>query len=86
MERPTLTPPFRWEGEHIAAELLGARMLFSSRHGGVSPEPFDSLNLGRLTDDDGANVDANRDRLVSANPDLVLPGQRFRLPPISEPA
>src|SRR3954470_2167614 len=66
MDRPTLKPPFRWEGAHIAAELPGARMLFTSRHGGVSPEPYDSLNLGRLTDDDGANVDANRDRLAAA--------------------
>jgi YfiH family protein len=74
MDRPTLEPPFRWEGDHIAAELPGARMLFSSRHGGVSPEPFDSLNLGRLTDDDGANVDANRDRLAAA---VGLSRERF---------
>src|SRR3954452_20020653 len=65
MDRPTLKPPFRWEGDHIAAELPGARMLFTSRHGGVSPEPYDSLNLGRLTDDDGANVDANRGRVAA---------------------
>ena len=25
MDRPTLPPPFRWEGEHVAAELPGAR-------------------------------------------------------------
>jgi hypothetical protein len=74
MDRPTLRPPFRWEGEHIAAELPGARVLLSTRHGGVSPEPFDSLNLGRLTDDDGANVDANRDRLAAA---VGLPRERF---------
>src|SRR5215218_7135988 len=54
MDRPTLPPPFRWEGEHIAAELPGARVLLSTRRGGVSPAPFDSLNLGRLTaDEDG---------------------------------
>src|SRR3954453_7733738 len=74
MDRPTLKPPFRWEGDHIAAELPGARMLFTSRHGGVSPEPFDSLNLGRLTDDDGANVDANRERLAAA---VGHPRERF---------
>jgi YfiH family protein len=74
MDRPTLEPPFRWEGDHIAAELPGARMLFSSRHGGVSPAPFDSLNLGRLTDDDGANVDANRERLAQL---VGLPRGRF---------
>jgi purine-nucleoside/S-methyl-5'-thioadenosine phosphorylase / adenosine deaminase len=74
MDRPTLPPPFRWAGEHIAAELPGARVLLSTRHGGVSPEPFDSLNLGRLTDDDGANVDANRERVAAA---VGLPRERF---------
>jgi len=74
MDRPTLDAPFRWEGEHIAAELPGARALFTSRHGGVSPAPFDSLNLGRLTDDAGANVDANRERLAAA---VGLPRERF---------
>ena len=74
MIRPDLTPPFRWDAEHVSAELPGARALFSSRHGGVSPAPFDSLNLGRLTDDDGANVDANRDRLAAA---VGLPRERF---------
>ena len=74
MDRPTLPPPFRWAGEHIAAELPGARVLLSTRRGGVSPAPFDSLNLGRLTDDDGANVDANRERLAAA---VGLPRERF---------
>jgi len=74
MDRPTLEPPFRWEGEHIAAELPGARVLLSTRRGGVSPEPFDSLNLGRLTADEGANIDANRDRLATA---VGLPRERF---------
>jgi YfiH family protein len=69
-----LAEPFRWEGEHIAAELPGAHVLFSTRRGGVSPAPFDSLNIGRLTDDDGANVDANRERLAAA---VGLPRERF---------
>jgi len=69
-----LPDPFRWEGEHVAAALPGARVLFSTRRGGVSPEPFDSLNLGRLTADDGANVDANRERLAAA---VGLPRGRF---------
>jgi len=63
---PALPAPFRWEGEHVAADLPGAGILFSTRRGGVSEGPFASLNLGRLTDDDGANVDANRDRLAAA--------------------
>ena len=58
--------PFRWHGDHIAADLPGARALFTTRRGGVSTGPFASLNLGRLTDDDGANVDANRDRVAHA--------------------
>lgn len=33
---------------------------FSTRRGGVSAAPFDTLNLGRLTDDDPAHVDENR--------------------------
>lgn len=34
----------------------------STRHGGVSPAPFASLNLGINTDDDPANVEENRRR------------------------
>lgn len=36
---------------------------FSTRKGGVSQGPFESLNLGLLTDDDPANVAENRRRL-----------------------
>jgi YfiH family protein len=42
----------------------GVRVAFSGRVGGVSAGPFDSLNLGALTDDDAANVRENRRRLV----------------------
>lgn len=38
----------------------------STRHGGVSPAPFASLNLGINTADDIANVDENRQRFFSA--------------------
>jgi YfiH family protein len=61
-----VTAPFRWRGDHLTADLPGGRVLFSSRRGGVSSGPYDSLNLGRLTDDDPANVEANRDRLGAA--------------------
>ncbi len=37
---------------------------FSTRHGGKSPFPFDTLNLGLHTDDDIMNVRDNRDRFV----------------------
>ncbi len=33
---------------------------YSTRKGGVSPAPFDSLNLGKNTKDDPLNVDRNR--------------------------
>jgi YfiH family protein len=61
-----LEAPFRWEGDHIAAEVDDARALFTSRRGGVSDGPFASLNLGRLTADDPAHVDENRARVASA--------------------
>jgi polyphenol oxidase len=61
-----LPAPFHRHGEHIAASLPGGEVLFSTRRGGVSAGPFASLNLGRLTDDEGANVDANRERLAAA--------------------
>jgi polyphenol oxidase len=71
---PELPAPFRWEDRHIAADLPGGRVLFSTRRGGVSGGPFASLNLGRLTADDGANVDANRERLAAI---VGLPRERF---------
>jgi YfiH family protein len=61
-----LPDPFRPHGDHIAADLPGGTALFSTRRGGVSHGPFASLNLGRLTDDTDANVDANRERLAAA--------------------
>jgi len=61
-----LPDPFHPRGDHIAADLPGGTVLFSTRRGGVSEGPFASLNLGRLTDDTDANVDANRERLAAA--------------------
>jgi polyphenol oxidase len=69
-----LPEPFRWEGEHIAIGLPGARALFSTRRGGVSAPPFESLNLGRLTADPEPNVDENRSRLAQA---VGIPRERF---------
>ena len=45
--------------------LPGARAAFSTRRGGVSEPPYDSLNLGILTDDSGDRVAQNRGRLAS---------------------
>ena len=62
---PALAAPFAWEGDHIAARLgRDAEVLFTTRRGGVSKAPFDSLNLGWLTEDDPADVERNRDLLA----------------------
>src|SRR3954462_2659496 len=61
----------RW----LEADLGNARAAFSTRLGGVSEPPFDSLNLGILTDDDPEAVAENRRRLVAAldlNPEQVV--------------
>jgi len=52
----------RW----LEADLDGARAAFSTRLGGVSEQPFDSLNLGILTEDDPEAVTENRLRLATA--------------------
>jgi YfiH family protein len=50
----------RW----LEAELGGAKAAFSTRLGGISEQPFDSLNLGILTDDSREAVEENRRRLA----------------------
>lgn len=63
----------RW----LEAELTGARAVFSTRIGGVSDPPFDTLNLGRLTGDEA--VRENRHRLAGAlgiDPRKVLIGRQ----------
>ena len=65
----------RW----LEARLAGARAAFTTRLGGVSRGPFRSLNLGLLTDDDGASVRHNRLRLAATldrDPDGVLLGHQ----------
>lgn len=52
--------PFQLLDEHLAIDLAGARALFTTRRGGVSHGPFESLNLGRLTNDDPNAVTQNR--------------------------
>ena len=51
--------PFVLEDEQLRVDLPGARALFTTRRGGHSSGPYESLNLGRLTDDDPAAVQAN---------------------------
>ncbi len=61
------------------AALPDAVLAFSTRRGGVSSAPFDTLNLGRSTVDDPAAVAENRLRLLArlgTSPDrLVTAGQ-----------
>jgi YfiH family protein len=57
----------------------GARAAFSTRVGGVSEGPFESLNLGRLTGDLPDSVGENRHRLAAAlgiDPQRVLIGRQ----------
>jgi YfiH family protein len=49
--------------DHFDLALPGARVTFSTRRGGVSEGPFESLNLGLWTDDQRERVLENRDRL-----------------------
>ncbi|MDX6638247.1 MAG: purine-nucleoside/S-methyl-5-thioadenosine phosphorylase / adenosine deaminase, partial [Solirubrobacterales bacterium] len=50
----------------LEASLPGARAAFTTRLGGVSEGPFESLNLGLLTGDDRDAVAANRRRAAAA--------------------
>jgi polyphenol oxidase len=52
----------RW----LEADLGSGQAAFSTRLGGVSERPYDSLNLGLLTDDAEEAVVDNRHRLASA--------------------
>ncbi|NTV02296.1 MAG: peptidoglycan editing factor PgeF [Chlorobiaceae bacterium] len=58
-EHPLLLAP------EIFRSFPGLVAVQSSRKGGVSAPPFDSLNLGLNTDDDPANVKENHRRLCS---------------------
>ncbi|MGK2932753.1 MAG: polyphenol oxidase family protein [Solirubrobacterales bacterium] len=62
----------RW----LEATLPSAKACFSTRTGGVSVSPFDSLNLGILTDDVRAAVIENRQRLADA---LEIDGRRMAM-------
>jgi YfiH family protein len=51
-------PVYRWSAP-------GCEVVFSTRQGGVSEGPFESLNLGRRTGDEVTHVDENRRRLCT---------------------
>ena len=53
-------PPFKESDGQFTIDLPGARVAFSTRRGGCSGGPYESLNLGWLTDDEPAAVRRNR--------------------------
>jgi len=57
---------FAWQDGHLAASHGRAQVRFTSRHGGVSAAPFDTLNLGRWTRDDPRAVEENLARVAAA--------------------
>lgn len=73
----------RWQEQDgirwLEADLDGARALFSTRLGGVSRAPFDSLNLGLMTGDDPERIASNRHAFAAAagiDPARVLMGRQ----------
>ena len=65
----------RW----LEAELPGARAAFSTRVGGISGEPYESLNVAVKTGDEPRNVVENRLRLAAAlgiAPENVVMGRQ----------
>jgi polyphenol oxidase len=58
---PPLSPLVRW-----AAPGLGVDVAVTTRHGGVSVAPYDTLNLGLHVGDEPAHVVANRARAAAA--------------------
>ena len=72
-------PLMRWDapGPYLAA--------FSTRVGGVSGAPFDTLNLGKLTADDPGHVAENRARLCAeaeTEPELLCFGRQVHGPAV----
>lgn len=55
-------PFYAWH-EHFCVELGGAQALFTTRRGGVSVGPYESLNLGRFTEDSPEALERNRSLL-----------------------
>jgi YfiH family protein len=52
--------------EWLEAELPGATVAFTTRRGGLGRAPYDTLNLGLITGDDGKVVLGNRARVAAA--------------------
>ena len=65
MTQPTTANVAVWSPPG-AEDVPWLRALVTTRHGGTSPAPYDSLNLGLATGDDATRVAANRARLCAA--------------------
>jgi YfiH family protein len=78
----TSAPPLlRWA--EAEADAAGATLAVTTRHGGVSQPPYDTLNLGLHVGDDAAAVVTNRSRAAAAFGaalgDLVFARQTHRV-------
>ena len=62
-----MTAPPEWTAAHWPAPAC-VRTLLTTRQGGVSQAPFDSMNLGLLVGDDPEAVQRNRARLRALLP------------------
>lgn len=63
MDTPAAAPT---APETLQSELLAVEHGFTTRRGGVSGGPYDSLNLGLSSGDDRATVERNRDLLLAS--------------------
>ncbi|MGH2833992.1 MAG: polyphenol oxidase family protein [Solirubrobacteraceae bacterium] len=63
--------PFRAHGDHIAIDLPGGHVLFSTRRGGISTGPYASLNLGAIAPVAGEDGDGDDAQTVLANRRLL---------------
>jgi YfiH family protein len=68
--KATTAGEIRWRRDNglkwLEADIGEARVCFTTRTGGVSGEPYESLNLGILTGDDREAVKENRHRIAAA--------------------
>jgi YfiH family protein len=58
-----LPEPFYAREDHFGVDLDAAQVVFTTRRGGFSTGRYESLNLGRLTDDRAEDVSRNRESL-----------------------
>lgn len=59
------SPFYTWNEHQIAIDLPAGRAVFTTRRGGSSKGPYESLNLGRMTDDRAECVIRNRQAVQS---------------------